>query len=185
MPSNKDRLYVVLYARGGTPKMPELEDTYHWALMLGPKIEPSAGGQGTRFHAKERLVVTSQTQSPQTKWTFETRRIPLQALAMQLVRVVIAKVNDADRLRAVLEEVPVRPELRGWNCVAWVKEALEEAKRDGKTLGTSARDWESVRDTAMWYVAQKKAAHRFDGKGQFDQRKAATWDMLDQKELHR
>lgn len=28
MPSNKDRLYVALFARGGAPKMPGLEDTY-------------------------------------------------------------------------------------------------------------------------------------------------------------
>lgn len=27
MPSEKDRLYVALYARGGMPKMPGLEDT--------------------------------------------------------------------------------------------------------------------------------------------------------------
>jgi hypothetical protein len=30
----------------------------------------------------------------------------------------------------------------------------------------------------MWYVEEKKAAHRFDGQGQYDQDKAATWDML-------
>lgn len=28
MPSNKPRLYVALYARGGAPRMPGLEDTY-------------------------------------------------------------------------------------------------------------------------------------------------------------
>jgi hypothetical protein len=28
MPSNKDRLYVALYARGGAAKMPGGEDTY-------------------------------------------------------------------------------------------------------------------------------------------------------------
>jgi hypothetical protein len=28
MPSDKDRLYVTLYARGGAPKMPGLEDTH-------------------------------------------------------------------------------------------------------------------------------------------------------------
>jgi hypothetical protein len=39
--------------------------------------------------------------------------------------------------------------------------------------------WNSIRDTAMWYVEEKKAAHRFDGQGGFDQNKAATWDMID------
>ncbi|GAB1212609.1 hypothetical protein ATERTT37_001753 [Aspergillus terreus] len=39
MPSNKDRLYVALYARASRPTMPGKEDTYHWALIVGLKIE--------------------------------------------------------------------------------------------------------------------------------------------------
>lgn len=30
----------------------------------------------------------------------------------------------------------------------------------------------------LWYVERKKAAHRFDGQGQYDQSKAATWNMI-------
>lgn len=72
MPSDKDRLYVVLHTRGGAPKMPGKEDTYvflnhypnnvvtgvssanryHWSLVVGPKTEtPEA--RGMRYHAKE------------------------------------------------------------------------------------------------------------------------------------
>lgn len=64
-----------------------------------------------------------------------------------------------------------------------MKEAFEVALKDGGVLGTSAAGWSSVRDTAMGYVEKKKAAHRFDGQGQYNTRKAATWDMLKEKEV--
>ncbi|RDW79841.1 hypothetical protein BP6252_04479 [Coleophoma cylindrospora] len=58
MPSNKDRLYIALYTRGGSTKMPGKEETYHWALIVWPKIEMDKSGamaEGTRYHAKERF----------------------------------------------------------------------------------------------------------------------------------
>ncbi|MCJ1335945.1 hypothetical protein MMC09_001219 [Bachmanniomyces sp. S44760] len=54
MPSDKGRLYVALYARGGKPTMPGSEDTYHWALIVGPK-EEKEGKQGVRYHAVNRV----------------------------------------------------------------------------------------------------------------------------------
>lgn len=50
-------------------------------------------------------------------------------------------------------------------------------------VGTSNTDWSTIRDTAMHYVEGKKAQHRFDGKGNFDLSKVATWDMLERKGL--
>ena len=97
-----------------------------------------------------------------------------------LVRVMIGKVKDRNRLESMLRNIPIRPGVEGWNCVAWVKEAIETALREEKVLGTpKTLHWDSIRDTAMWYVELKKAAHRFDGQGGFDLTKAATWDMLD------
>lgn len=100
---------------------------------------------------------------------------------MLLVRVTIGKVKDKSRLESIFRNIPVRPQVAGWNCVAWVKEAVETALQDEKALGTSKKklDWKSIRDVAMWYVEKKKSAHRFDGQGQYDQNKAATWDMLE------
>jgi hypothetical protein len=37
MPSNKDRLYVALYARGGAAKMPGGEDTYVYNQIAAPQ----------------------------------------------------------------------------------------------------------------------------------------------------
>ncbi|KAI0426084.1 hypothetical protein F5Y09DRAFT_334430 [Xylaria sp. FL1042] len=145
MPSEKDRLYVALYARGGVPTMPGLEDTYHWALIVGPKTE-SENSRGS-------------------VWEYEERTISMATTSMLLVRIMVGK-----------------PEIPGWNCVEWVREAFLAAIQDGKALGTSASDWESVRDV-MWYIEDKKAKHRFDGTVQYDPSKAATWDMLQGFEL--
>ncbi|KAK8103192.1 hypothetical protein PG984_016338 [Apiospora sp. TS-2023a] len=102
---------------------------------------------------------------------------------MLLIRIVVGKIKDMNRLRAILDRTPLRPEVKGWNCVEWVREALLAAAHDGKALGTCASDWKSVRDTAMGFVERKKASHRFDGSQSYDPTKAATWDMLAKVEL--
>lgn len=102
---------------------------------------------------------------------------------MLLVRVVVGKIKNLDHTKEIFRNIPLRPDVPGWNCVEWVKEAFETALADGGALGTAAPNWTAVRDTAMDYVAKKKAAHRFDGQGKYDQAKAATWDLLEGKEL--
>lgn len=119
----------------------------------------------------------------QSVWRYEERDTAMAPTSMLLVRVLIAKVKSLSRLRSVFKRTPLRPELQNWNCVEWIREALEAAVADGKAVGTCASGWESVRDTAMWYVEAKKAAHRFDGTVLYDPNKAATWDMLEGVEL--
>jgi hypothetical protein len=120
----------------------------------------------------------------QSVWKYEEVDIPMAPTSMLLVRIMVGKVKNMGRLQSIFERTPVRPEVEGWNCVGWVKEALLAAMKDGKALGSCAGEsWESIRDVAMWYVEQKKAAHRFDGTVSFDSSKAATWDMLEGVEL--
>ncbi|KAK5113788.1 hypothetical protein LTR62_003172 [Meristemomyces frigidus] len=180
MPSNKDRLYIALYARGGEARMPGLEDKYHWALIAGPKVE-NERSQGTRFHGKETITIVDGR--ARSTWIFERRSTSMRATTMILIRVMIGKIVSKERLESVFESTPVREGDPGWNCVGWVREALEGLERDGRALGTSITAWESVRDTAMRYVEAKKAQHRFDGQGSFDLTQVATWDMLTDKEL--
>ncbi|EXA30843.1 hypothetical protein BFJ63_vAg18137 [Fusarium oxysporum f. sp. narcissi] len=197
MPSNKDRLYVGLYARGGTAKMPGGEDRsgsesipamsrltdstrYHWALLVAPKVEDSET-RGKRFHAKERIY-----SGMQSVWEFSEQETGTSSTLMILVRIQVAKVMNMRSLEAILRSVPVRGEQRGWNCVEWVREALAALQNDNKALGTSVLDWATVRDTAMWYVEQKAMQHRFDGQaapGQFDTSRVSTYDLLERKEL--
>jgi hypothetical protein len=152
---------------------------YHWALIVGPKTE-DADSKGARFHAKERIRLVGNPPMPKSVWEYEERESTMMPTSMLLVRVMIGKVKDRNRLESLLRNTPVRPGIDGWNCVAWVKEALEIALCDKKVMGNPKHlDWDAVRDTAMWYVEQKKAEHRFDGQRNFDQTKVATWDMID------
>ncbi|KAL2846398.1 hypothetical protein BJY01DRAFT_263348 [Aspergillus pseudoustus] len=167
MPSNKDRLYVALYAGGGAATMPGKEDTYHWALIVGPKNEsPGKNGSGGG-----------------SEWFFKERECPLTPTSMLLVRVKVGKVGDRNRLVNILQTTPIRQEQVGRNCVGWVEGALRRLKADGSALGTSAIDWETVRTQAMGYCQRKKDQHRFDGQASFDMTKAPTYDLIERKEI--
>ncbi|KAF1840070.1 uncharacterized protein K460DRAFT_380982 [Cucurbitaria berberidis CBS 394.84] len=164
MPAGKDRLYVALYARGGAPSMPGKEDTYHWALLVGPKDEVG-DGIGMRYHAKERIIGPNAS-----AWVFEERKTTLSATSMLLV------------LISIVRNTPVRQGVAGWNCVGWVQEAMQNLEADGKALGTSVTEWTKVRNTAMEYCQRKKDEHRFDGQGNSDMFKAPTYDLVEGKE---
>ena len=148
---------------------------YHWAFILGPK-EEKEGRQGIRYH------VTNQADG---KLVFEERNVSLKATNMLLVRVMIGKVVDSEGFRSVMHGIQVKNTNPTWNCVVWIKDAL--AKLGGaKSMGTSQLNWQTVRDTAMRYVEEKKAQHRFDGKapkGQFNTSNAATFDLLIGREV--
>jgi hypothetical protein len=101
---------------------------------------------------------------------------------MLLVRIMVGKVADGHRLVEILRGTPIRGGQPGWNCISWVKEALEVLAEE-RALGTSVLDWSRVRDEAMAYCQRKKDQHRFDGQGNFDMKKAATYDLLMEKEI--
>lgn len=153
---------------------------YHWGLTVGPKVEEK-DAEGTMFHAKEKMALVDGT--VRSVWEFEERPTTLGPTRMILGRILVGKVANVDRLTSVLRSIKIKPTQLGWNCVVWVQEALQGLKEDGKALGTSKLDWDFVRDTAMHYIEQKKSQHRFDGKGEFDQSKVATWDCLEGREI--
>ncbi|KAF2762284.1 hypothetical protein EJ05DRAFT_497145 [Pseudovirgaria hyperparasitica] len=183
MPSDKKRLYIALYARGGTPQMPRGEDKYHWAFIIGPKVETDTT-KGRRCHVKESVQFIEGT--PYTTWAFEDREISTMPTAMILVRVLIGKVENLDRLRRVFAATPIRAGQDGfqaWNCVWWIQEAFNAAMADRAALGTRLADWERARSISMWYVTKKTMEHRFDGQGDFNNDKIATWDAIENKEI--
>lgn len=51
------------------------------------------------------------------------------------LRVVVGKVKNLDQLKSILASIPLRLEISEWNCVEWVKEALQTVEQDGKALG--------------------------------------------------
>lgn len=122
------------------------------------------------------------TESGRWEWYFEERTGGVEANGMLLVRVMIAKIAKREQLVNILRSVPVKQDEAGWNCVAWVKEALEKVCADREVLGTNRTDWADLRKTAMWYIEKKKSEHRFDGQGDFDMRVVATYDSIDRKD---
>jgi hypothetical protein len=151
-------------------------DRYHWSIIIGPKVE--ADNIGFRYHAKEKP-----SPGGGSTWEFEETECNLKATQMLLIRVLIGKVANGPRTVEILRNTPIRQGEPGWNCVGWVKEALETLKADGKALGTSSLEWSTVRDEAMGYCQRKKDQHRFDGKGNFDMSKAPTYDLLKHREI--
>lgn len=102
---------------------------------------------------------------------------------MLLVRIVIGKVAQMERLADVLRNVPIVQDDQSWNCVIWAKHAIRALRADGNALGTSELDWSIVRDAATELCRNKRAQHRFDGAGNFDMLRPATYDLLEGKEL--
>lgn len=125
-----------------------------------------------RYHTKNIPL------GPQTMWEFEARSIGLQATEMLLVRVLVAKVTNKQRIENILRDVPVVQGDDAWNCVVWVQKALEAIHDDGKAVGTSQLDWRTVRDVAMKYVKDKQDQRRFESGSGFDMTKPATFDLL-------
>ncbi len=195
---NKDRLYVALYIRGGAPKMPGGEDKYvvtapqnvhlltqnryHWALLACAKNEDE-DSRGTRFHAKENMLRVPFI------WEYTEEHTGSGQTHRLLVRIAIAKIRDTAALHETLRRVPIRAGQPGhddWNCVGWVREAVEMLQDTTNVLGTAVLDWATVRDTVMGYVQRKIDEHRFDGTrpGEFDVNRPATYDLMEGKEVN-
>ncbi|KIH89337.1 hypothetical protein SPBR_07858 [Sporothrix brasiliensis 5110] len=188
---NKDRLYVCLYVRGGKAKMPGGEDRFHWALVVAPKhqqhdICTRSTVVGRRFHAKEDM-----SRVPYT-WTVtaEDEQLGTHQSARLLTRVLVGKVGNRTALEATLRGIPVRDGQAGydgWNCVAWVAEALAALGADGNdALSAAMLDWERVRRQALSYTDGKIASHRFDGQPAaytFVQDEVPTYDLMVDREV--
>jgi hypothetical protein len=159
---------------------------YQWALIIGPKTEDE-NSNGRRFQAKERFSKQVHSPVPQSTWEYEEREISMIPSSTLLVRVLIGKIKDGVRMESILRETPLRPKTDGWGGVEWVKEALVTAFGEkGVVRGPKSLDWEMVRDTAMWYVEEKRSSRRFEGQaddGDFDRMKAPTWDLVERVEL--
>lgn len=143
---------------------------------------------GTKFHAKEDM-----SRQPYT-WTMteEEETLGTHQSARLLTRTLIGKVNNRQTLETTLKSIPVRAGQEGhdgWNCVAWVKEAVEELAEEGNdALCSSMLDWPRIRAKALEYTREKVASHRFDGKPatyKFVQEDIPTYDMVTDKEIVR
>ncbi|KAH0283148.1 hypothetical protein M436DRAFT_86485 [Aureobasidium namibiae CBS 147.97] len=171
MPSGKPRLYAALYPSGATRGD---EIRYHWALLVGPKNESSKTVPGMRHHA---------TNPPFEGWKYEKKSIEdVRSTVNLLGRILIAKVEDLDRLNMILERVPVVQDDPNWRCTSWMASALEAIAKDGKAVGTSELDWTKIQEVGRSYVGAKTAAGRYMHLELLDGPRP-SWDLLENKEM--
>lgn len=110
---------------------------------------------------------------------FEERPTSMGPTSMILVRVLVGKIADLSALAETLKGVPVDNSDPSWNCVEWIRTAVEAIARNSALMGTSNLDWETIRTTAMAYCKQKTDQGRFSTSGL---RKVPTYDLLERKE---
>lgn len=137
--------------------------SYHWALVVGPKIE-NGPVRGQRYHIRNQKV---------GGWAFASNRlIDVRVTVQLLARVTIAKIEDEERVIAAIRRVPVDPtkwdgqtcgkEPR-WTCRVWLLTALKTIKEDDTTLGTNVLDdIDGIIETTKYFVARQMANRRYD-----------------------
>ena len=178
MPSNKPRLHVGLYAHGNTD--PCEEDTYHWALLVTPKLENErTDPAGKRYHVTNTEPISGHNIPP---WQYKI--IPLRSVQTSslLVRITVAKVVDLAKLEKTLSRVPVAG-YRGFTCRTWVADAVTTLDQDG-SLGTKCTgSWNAIQDFATCYVKGKKGDGRWRTQGKWNPALPATFSLIEDKEI--
>ncbi len=96
---------------------------------------------------------------------------------------LIAKIENEALLVKILRETPVVQDDPAWTCRSWVADALArmQAARN-KAVGTARLDWPTINALGRWYVAEKKAAGRYD-RGADMALPRPTWDLLEEREI--
>ncbi|OAG38276.1 hypothetical protein AYO21_07502 [Fonsecaea monophora] len=154
---------------------------YHWAFLIGPKKEKSAREvPGVRCHVKNVPKPTPHGRA--VVWTYEELKLcNVRTTSNLLIRVVIGKVVDMERLLDTIRNVPLVQNDRMWRCCTWCADVLAALERDGQALGTAVLDWKRIQKVARHYAGEKTAQGRFDAGHSMDKPKP-TWDMLKDKE---
>lgn len=133
------------------------------------------------MHAKNTLRFIGDPPTANTDWRFEKIDLTAEPTTRLLVRVLVAKIENTGKLMTVFDEIPIRGDTEGWNCVAWVKDAVEAALESEGALSRRAPSWEAAHDAALWYVGTKYDEGRFDRS--FDQIRVPTTDLLSSTEI--
>lgn len=189
--SNKPRLYLALYARGGgssTFHSSSNCDSFHWALVVGPQSS-SRKDPGTRYHINH-------NDSPIHPFLYEESDLHDSESHIPLIRITLAKVRDQARLTSLIRSIPV-PSGGGppyETCLDWTRSAFQllASDRGGSSGGADggpclssylkAADWEHIETKARKYVKRKKDMRRFDRDGPWDRGSVSTWNFWENRE---
>lgn len=106
----------------------------------------------------------------------------IQSTNNLLARLVVAKIEDEDRLVDILRSTPIVQDNPDWRCRHWLADAISRVASDGKAVGTAQLNWAKVEAVARDYVGKKVAAGRYS-KAEDMALPKPTWDMLEEKEI--
>lgn len=119
---NKWRLYLAIYEK---PSVGNLEPSYHWTLILGPKRECADKNKGSisvRYH------VTDQVGTEKVPWFFDSHPTASGQDSSVICRLQIGKVHP-DKVKnleaTIRDERRIRSSEVDWSCCMWVKEAVQ------------------------------------------------------------
>lgn len=147
---------------------------YHWGFLIGPKVERGDQVPGMRYHVKNH---------PVEGWKYEELPLPnVRSTNSLLARILIAKIENEERLVTIFRSIPVIQGDSSWRCRTWLGHAVAEIARDGKAVGSSAAlDWPEIEAIARRYVGEKTAAGRYRNAADMLLPKP-TFDMLERRE---
>jgi hypothetical protein len=116
-------------------------------------------------------------------WRYEEVSLTdVRTTSSLLARILIAKVEDEERLVKIFRSIPIVQNDPNWRCRTWVAHALEVMAVDGEAVGTSQLDWKKVEATAREYVGQKTTNGRYQ-KVEDLVGPRPTYDMLQGREI--
>jgi hypothetical protein len=141
--SSKVRLYLALYIRDGVTVRSQALDHYHWALLAISSKDKSLQPIATRFHARDYYINPSQTH-----WIYEEIHVSSRGTPKLLSQTYIGDVVETERLFEILRDAPVKQEM-GWNCVSWVRGAMEMVWADEVLEGGKRDAWEGLEWKAL------------------------------------
>lgn len=125
------------------------------------------------------------TNDPIQGWTYsEVSLANVQSTNNLLARILIAKVEDENRLIDIFRSTAVVQGDPNWRCRTWVADVLSRIAKDGTAVGTAELGWNRIEAVARDYVAKKTAAGRYLNAADMVLPKP-TWDMLEGKETVR
>jgi len=150
-PLPQGRLYLALYIRDGyKPSLIESDDRYHWALLAIPSDTSNSTktDQATRFHIRD-----YHSGPAETAWIYEEINVDASGTPKLLAQILIGDIIDTESLLELIRDLPFVRETEGWNCVGWLKSAVDaiELAKYGEVVSKNSgqHSWLQLRNLAL------------------------------------
>lgn len=197
---DKPRLYLALLPRGGTGSTysaHETCDSYHWALIIGPK-SPLRSEAGTAYH-----ILHASSPTGDTSYFYEETDLSQHAHQSRaiLCRITVAKVLDADRITELLRSTARQSDTHSarrkdsiteatFSCLDWTREAFSLLTSDPQRSLKSyfgPEDWNAIENRTRLYVKRKRVQGRFQaqqehGRATWNPDEIPTWNYWENRE---